>query len=217
MERYDPFEEMDRMFEQLRTRMWTPERRLGGDRRGDDRRRGEFDRRDESGTDRRDESGTDRREREMPRRDDWMTTREFGPSRRELGMPRRESRPLRREDRLARSDGVGMDLKRRDDAYVFVADLPGFEREDIDLGFEDGMLTLDAESETRDERTDDEGEIAIRGEFTSTRRIAERVTVPAEVDEDAIEATFHNGVLEVHLPLLTPDEGDGGKRIDIGK
>jgi hypothetical protein len=25
MDRYDPFAEMDRMFEQMRTRMWTPE------------------------------------------------------------------------------------------------------------------------------------------------------------------------------------------------
>lgn len=161
MARYDPFEEMDRMFEQLRTRVWTPEGRFGAD---------------------------------------------FG-----------------------KHGDVSMDLTKRDDEYVFVADLPGFEREEIDLTFDDGVLTLVAESETSDERTvsetgdermagesmADTDEIAIRGQFARSRRVAERVTIPAEVEEDGIFATYRNGVLEVHFPIVESEAGEDGKKIDI--
>jgi HSP20 family protein len=168
MARYDPFEEMDRMFEQLRTRVWTPEGSLSGGR----------------------------------------------------GM-------------LAREGGdVSMDLTKHDEEYVFVADLPGFEREDIDLRFSEGMLTLVAESETSDERTIGESgrgektgrgetarpegeEIAVRTQFARSRRVAERVTIPEPVVEDEIAASYRNGVLEVHLPLAEPVSGDDESRIDI--
>ena len=159
MERYDPFEEMDRMFEQFRTRMWTPEGSLRGD----------------------------------------------------FGMPVSRGKSA--------SEGVSMDLKQHGDEYVFVADLPGFEREEIGLTFSDGVLTLAAESETREETTDEEGEIALRGEIARSRRVSERVTIPEAVIEDEISASYRNGVLEVHLPLLEPEAGDedDGTKIDISE
>jgi HSP20 family protein len=58
-----------------------------------------------------------------------------------LGMPTR------------RDEGVNMDLTKRGDEFVSAADLPDFEREDIDLTFADGELTLVAETETSDEWT----------------------------------------------------------------
>jgi HSP20 family protein len=186
MERYDPFEEMNRMFEQMRTRMWT------GDSSGD------------------------------------------------LGMSRDE---IPRSGATRRGEGVRMDLTRRGEEYVFVADLPGFEREEIDLKFADGVLTLVAESETReetgskpsgDERIDarkgeatdarkpaldareSEGGIAVRSEVTRSRRVAERVTIPEEILEAEITASYRNGVLEVHLPLAEPvAETDDEGSIDI--
>ncbi|WP_246045653.1 Hsp20/alpha crystallin family protein [Halorussus ruber] len=133
---------------------------------------------------------------------------------------------------LAREgEDVSMDLTKHDEEYVFVADLPGFEREDIDLRFSDGMLTLVAESETSDERTVGEAargekigrgeetrpegeEIAIRSQFARSRRVAERVTIPESIVEDEIAASYRNGVLEVHLPLAEP-AADDESRIDI--
>ncbi|WP_135854889.1 Hsp20/alpha crystallin family protein [Halorussus salinus] len=168
MERHDPFEEMNRMFEQMRTRMWT-EGSLG-----------------------------------------------------DLGTPR--------GGRSRTGEDVRMDLKRHDDEYVFVADLPGFEREEIDLKFADGVLTLAAENETHeetggeragDERTDARkparaDEIAVRSKVTRSRRVAEQVTIPEEILEDEITASYRNGVLEVHLPLAEPvEETDDEGRIDI--
>ena len=119
-------------------------------------------------------------------------------------------------------ESANLDLKKHGEEYVFVADLPGFEREEIDLTFADGTLTLVAETETREETATDDGEatgeggeIAIRGELARSRRMSERVAIPEEVREDEITASYRNGVLEVHLPLAETDDEDGGKKIDI--
>ncbi|PSQ46827.1 hypothetical protein BRD15_08300, partial [Halobacteriales archaeon SW_6_65_15] len=75
-------------------------------------------------------------------------------------------------------------------------------------------------------------EIAVRREFTRSRRVSERVTIPEEVVEDEISATYRNGVsaseasrgspdrrsggvLEVHLPLVESEADEGGRKIDV--
>lgn len=162
------------MFEQLRTRMWTPAGSLGRD------------------------------------------VRAFGRDPRALG---RGFDVSAGGDVHLDHEGVNVDLAKRDGEYVLVADLPGFEREDVHLSFDDGVLALDAESETHDERESDgdTGEIAIRGAISSSRRVTERVTIPEDVVADAIDATFRNGVLEVHLPLVESEESDDETKIDIGE
>ncbi|NHN60932.1 MULTISPECIES: Hsp20/alpha crystallin family protein [Halorussus] len=176
MSRYGPFEEMDRVFEQLRTRMWTPD----------------------------------------------------GPYGRDAGALARGDRGVRMEPGKhggvfgsAATDGSSLSRRSSDGEYVFVADLPGFEREEIDLSFDDDALTLTAESETGETTADDEGGIALRGEVTRSRRVSERVAIPEDVVEDEITASYRNGVLEVHLPLVDPveadDDGDDATKIDIGE
>lgn len=96
---------------------------------------------------------------------------------------------------------LGIDVAEHGDEYVVTADLPGFEREEIDLRFVDGTLHLSA---THDAEED-----------TSVRRrsVAERISIPGDVAEDEISARYHNGVLEVHLPV--EDWGDTGVEIDV--
>ena len=91
-------------------------------------------------------------------------------------------------------------LTEEDGEYVFVMDLPGFEREEISLTFDDGVLAVTADREAGTETV------------SRRRRVDERVTVPGEVDVDAVDATYRNGVLEVRLPVA---DGDDGHRIEI--
>ncbi|MFB6164497.1 MAG: Hsp20/alpha crystallin family protein [Haloarculaceae archaeon] len=86
-----------------------------------------------------------------------------------------------------------------DDGYLVLADLPGFEREEIDLRFEDGTLTITAEHEVSDDE-----------EYRS-RRVYEQVSIPAAVRTEDATASYRNGVLEVHLPA----DADEFHRIDI--
>ncbi|PSP96369.1 hypothetical protein BRC94_13055 [Halobacteriales archaeon QS_5_70_17] len=86
-----------------------------------------------------------------------------------------------------------------------VADLPGVEREELDLRFDDGLLTITGEHETT-ERSE-------TAASTRSRCVHEQVRLPGDVDADGIEATYRNGVLEVRVP--TDEPVDEGRSIDI--
>ena len=89
-----------------------------------------------------------------------------------------------------------------EDGYVVHADLPGFERSEIDLRFDDGILTIDAHHDGTDD-----------GE-TWSRSVHEELRVSGTVEIDDIEASYHNGVLEVRLPTEDPTDVPG-HRIEI--
>jgi HSP20 family protein len=101
----------------------------------------------------------------------------------------------------------GRDINVRQDTdsegYVLHADLPGFEKEEIDLRYDDERLTIRAVHEMSDDYE------------TSSRRVHETVRIPGDLIVDDIEARYHNGVLEVHLPTESDTESEGGHRIDI--
>ncbi|NUB89517.1 Hsp20/alpha crystallin family protein [Haloterrigena sp. SYSU A558-1] len=101
--------------------------------------------------------------------------------------------------------GDAATLEDEGDAYVFVMDLPGFEKTDIDLGYADGRLTIDA-------RTDVESGTDT-AQSVRSRRVGRHVPVPKEIVADEITATYHNGVLEVRLPIA--EDGDDGHRIEL--
>ncbi|WP_126662129.1 Hsp20/alpha crystallin family protein [Haloterrigena salifodinae] len=101
--------------------------------------------------------------------------------------------------------GDAATLEDEGDAYVFVMDLPGFEKTDIGLSYADGRLTIDA-------RTDVESGTDTARSVRS-RRVGRHVPVPTEIVADEITATYHNGVLEVRMPIA--EDGDDGHRIEV--
>ena len=80
------------------------------------------------------------------------------------------------------------------------ADLPGFEKGDIDLRVTDQTLHLEAEDEDTTEETD--------GEYGRRERrraaVARSVPLPEAVEVDDIAATYENGVLTVRMPKGEP-------------
>lgn len=111
---------------------------------------------------------------------------------------------------------AGVDLADRGDEYVVTADVPGFDRDEIDLRLVDGQLQITAEHErASDER---EGEAADEGTLIRRERrrrtMRERVRLPESVDEEGITASLANGVLTVTVPKAEPAEG-AGRPIEI--
>ncbi|MFC4439346.1 MULTISPECIES: Hsp20/alpha crystallin family protein [Natrialbaceae] len=98
-------------------------------------------------------------------------------------------------------------LEDEGDAYVFVMDLPGFEKEDVDLTFREGVLSVRATADA------EEGSDAYRS--LRSRRVAKQVPIPKEIVADEITASYHNGVLEVRLPIVEDERDEDGHRIDI--
>jgi HSP20 family protein len=104
---------------------------------------------------------------------------------------------------------VRVDLEDRDAELLLTADLPGFEKDDIDLRVTDHTLHLEAEHEDTTEETG--------GEYVRRERrraaVARSVPLPEAVEVDDIAATYENGVLTVRMPKSEP--ATAGTHIEV--
>lgn len=89
---------------------------------------------------------------------------------------------------------AAVDVGEWDGELVVEADLPGYEREDIDVRVTDHTLHIDAEHKAEREELS-----YLRKERVKTD-VSRKITLPEEVDEDEVSATYENGVLTVVLP-----------------
>lgn len=105
-------------------------------------------------------------------------------------------------------ESVPVDMRDHGDEYEIVADVPGYDTEEIELTFSDGSITIDASREAETE-AEAEGHYVHRERRTSVSR---SVRLPEPVDEDAISASYTNGTLTVVAPKADVEEGH---RIDI--
>ena len=79
------------------------------------------------------------------------------------------------------------ELYEEDDEFVLTVELPGFDREEIDLAWDNGVLNIAAEHSDED-----------RGRKRNYHR---RFRFPKDVDDAEIVASYSNGILEVTLPV----------------
>ncbi|MET1123850.1 MAG: Hsp20/alpha crystallin family protein [Archaeoglobaceae archaeon] len=92
--------------------------------------------------------------------------------------------------------GIPVDVIDEGEKFRVIADLPGFNKEDIEVYFEDGDLVIKAERKVEEE---EKGRDYLRRE----RRygvFVRRVSIPVEVDVANVKARYNNGVLEVTIP-----------------
>lgn len=101
-----------------------------------------------------------------------------------------------------------VDVIDRDDEVVVRAELPGVEKDNLEVSLDEETLTIKGKTahETREEKGEYfRAEIA-RGEFSRT------LTLPTSVDPDSCQAEFKDGVLELMLKKM---EGSKRRRIPI--
>ena len=94
------------------------------------------------------------------------------------------------------SPTMPVDVIDEKDEIRVVADLPGFNKDEIEVWVEDGTLVIKA---TRKEEVEEKKKNYIRQE----RRYGEtyrRISLPVDVDVDKIKAKYNNGILEIILP-----------------
>ena len=89
-----------------------------------------------------------------------------------------------------------LDISELEASFEVVVDLPGVKTEDVNVELDDDELTISGERKTLTDETD--------GKLHRTERFSgeflRRVTLPATVDREKIEASIDNGVLRVVLP-----------------
>jgi HSP20 family protein len=84
---------------------------------------------------------------------------------------------------------LALDVAEKDNAYIVKASLPGVNPDDIDISITDNVLTIRGETKVeyhlRERRY---------GSFSRS------ISLPAPVNADAVEASYENGVLTLHIP-----------------
>lgn len=106
----------------------------------------------------------------------------------------------------ARSNGNGhtevltlpIDVAETKEAYVLHASLPGFQRDQIEIRMDEGVLSIKAEM-SHEKR--EEGKAWLRRERRSTS-VARRIALPNKINEAGVSAELKDGVLTLTLPKL---------------
>lgn len=88
---------------------------------------------------------------------------------------------------------IHMDVKDKGKAFEIEAELPGVNEEDVDVELNDNLLTIKGEKKIEE---DDKDGVSRRA-YSSFQR---SMSLPFDVDPDAVEAAFKNGVLKLTLP-----------------
>lgn len=86
--------------------------------------------------------------------------------------------------------GWKFEVEDNDDEFVVHADAPGFEAADFDIEVSGNQLVIRAE-----QKQEENG-----GTHVSHRSFHRSMTLPGGAEIDKIDATYKNGVLELHLP-----------------
>ena len=89
-----------------------------------------------------------------------------------------------------------LDVRESQDRFDVTVDLPGLDPDDVNVTFEDGMLSI---SGKREFSAEDRGETWHRIE-RSFGTFARSMRLPQTADTERIEATFDKGVLTVSVP-----------------
>ena len=108
--------------------------------------------------------------------------------------------------------GFPVDVKKGENAYTLLADLPGVKLEQVSISVENDVLTIAVQ---RPCPAREEMNAYILRERCGRPAAAERAFRLEGIDQDAITAAMEDGVLTVTLPKEAPAEGKGPRRIAI--
>jgi len=131
-----------------------------------------------------------------------LVPREFTP----LDLLRREFTPLFNrinafwpipfEPPWEMTEPWGFTLEEKEKEIVIRAEVPGFEASELEVLLTGEVLTIRAEHK---EAAKVEGEVPVEPRYNRLERTA---TLPVGIVPEEIEARYHNGVLEVHVPRV---------------
>ncbi|MBP3476821.1 MAG: Hsp20/alpha crystallin family protein [Lachnospiraceae bacterium] len=112
---------------------------------------------------------------------------------------------------LASFDAFRTDVIDQGDNYLLQAELPGFDKSDINIDLKDNLLTISAShKEEKDE--EDKNKYIRKERYYSSYSRSFRVD---GVEPGDIDASYNNGILEVKFPKKDVIAKEEAKRIEV--
>ncbi|MBN7274686.1 Hsp20 family protein [Ligilactobacillus pobuzihii] len=109
------------------------------------------------------------------------------------------------------SNNMKSDVIKTDDGYQVTVDIPGVDKDDIDLSYDQDVLSIKAKRDsTLDQKDEQDNVIASErsyGEYVRNYRLP-------DVSADKISAKAEDGVLTIDLPKA--EKKETGHKIEIG-
>ncbi|MDI6645103.1 MAG: Hsp20/alpha crystallin family protein [Methanobacteriaceae archaeon] len=104
-----------------------------------------------------------------------------------------------------------VDLIEESDQYIVKAELPGYDKEDLNIELNKDLLIINAEKK---EEKEEESENYLHREraYASCQRT---INFPKEVDPLEVEGSMKNGVLELKIPLKEPKPEEKMVKVEI--
>jgi len=96
-----------------------------------------------------------------------------------------------------------LDISATNDVVVVKAEVPGIEPKDIQVTWNNQVLTVAGEKKMHKEEKDEKFYRMERASGTFARS----VTIPVPVDVSKVGATFHNGLLTITMPKTAAAKG----------
>ena len=104
------------------------------------------------------------------------------------------------EPRLELKNVMNTDVKKNDDGFEIIMDLPGVKKDNIKVDLEDGYLTISASNdESSEQKNEKDGSTYIRRERYNGKS-KRRFFVGKNLTENDIKAKFENGTLKINFP-----------------
>jgi HSP20 family protein len=89
-----------------------------------------------------------------------------------------------------------IDVAEEENAIIVRAEVPGCKADDIDISVHGNVLSISGEKKMSEEKKE-KGYYHVESSYGSFRR---EVTLPTEVDQSKVDATYKDGVLSITLP-----------------
>ena len=105
------------------------------------------------------------------------------------------------------------DVKEVEDAFEIIMDLPGVEKEDIQIELKEGYLTVSASKTTQFSESGENCRYIRKERFEGSAKRS--FFVGDFANEDNIRASYNNGVLKLTIPKEPEPEPEQPKRISI--
>lgn len=110
------------------------------------------------------------------------------------------------------SDLMKTDVYEDETSYTLNIDLPGYDKEDINITLEDGYLMIEAKKEDKVEEKDKKGRYIRRERYIGN---CSRSYYIGDIDEKSIKANFDKGVLSLTYPKEEIQKLEAKKHIQI--